>query len=390
MKKLFIIILCGFSFSLLQAQEDVKERNYSLNGYITNMQSFMMWDGIDGEWTIDNLIHNRLNFNWYPSDYCSLTVEAGNRFFTGDQVRLNPDFDDLIEEDRGIIDMNWNLFHKQSFVLNSQIDRALLTFEKGNLNVSLGRQRINWGRSYVWNPNDLFNSYSFFDFDYPEKPGSDALRIQYYTGATSSAEIVAKIDSTERISAAGLYKFAIGGYDIQFLGGLIDEQDYVIGTGWEGNIGSVSFKGEASYLHPKQQFSDTSGLFIASTSLSYFFSNSLMLQFEFLYNQQVETKGFADYYYQPASVKTLSFTEYNLFGNIAYPITPLLNASLSLMYYPEVNGFYTGPTFTYSLADNLDFAFIVQGFYLPGYENPITLEEDLKLTFAFLQLKYNF
>jgi hypothetical protein len=390
MKKVISIIISALLFLSANAQEEEKEKKYSANGYITNMQSFMMWDGIDGTWVNDNLIHNRLNFKWFPSEMFSVTIEARNRFFTGDQVRTYPDYDTFIEQDKGIIDMNWNIFSEPSFILNSQIDRAYVNFEKGNLNISLGRQRINWGRSFAWNPNDLFNSYSFFDFDYPEKPGSDAARIQYYTSETSSAELVAKTDSSQKVSAAGLYKFALGGYDIQFLGGMINEQDYVIGTGWEGNISSVSFKGEASYLHPKESFSDTSGVFVASASLSYYFSNSLMLQFEFLYNQQIETRDFASYYYQPASVKTLSFTEYNIFGNVSYPLTPLLNASLSAMYFPELNGLYAGPTLTYSLADNLDFAFIAQTFYIPDFQNPYTLEEDLKLTFAFLQLKYNF
>ena len=34
-----------------------------------------------------------------------------------------------------------------------------------------GRQRINWGQTFVWNVNDVFNAYSYFDFDYKERPG---------------------------------------------------------------------------------------------------------------------------------------------------------------------------------------------------------------------------
>jgi len=377
----FIFIL--YIFSNLFAQEEKKEKNYSLDSYVTNMQSVMIFDGIDGNWTNDNLIHNRLNFNWFPSEMFSVNIGARTRFFSGDQVKYTPDYAKKMEQDNGIIDLNRNFFSEQSFLLNSQIDRAYITFEKGNLNVTLGRQRINWGRSFVWNSNDIFNSYSFFDFDYPEKPGSDALRIQYYTSATSSAELVVKADSAKNISTAGLYKFAAGGYDFQIMGGMINEQDYVIGTGWEGNIKSISFKGEASYLHPKESFKDTTGIFVASTSFSYFFSNSLMLQFEFLYNQQSETADFSTYLSRPLTVKNLSFTEYSIFGNISYPITPLLSATLSGMYYPELNGWFVGPSLSLSLAENLDFAFIAQTFRIKDLNN-------LKLSFAFLQLKYNF
>ncbi len=386
---LFVFIL--FSSLSIFSQEEKKERKMSLNGYITNMQSFMIFEGVDGNWINDNLIHNRLNFKWFPSDYFSFDISARTRFLSGETVKYTPGYDEIMEQDKGIIDLNRNIFSENSFLLNSQIDRAFITFEKGNLNITAGRQRINWGRSFVWNPNDIFNSYSYFDFDYPEKPGSDALRIQYYTSATSSAELVAKIDSAENISAAGLFKFAAGGYDFQFMGGMINEQDYVIGTGWEGNISSVSFKGEASYFHPKTNFNDTTGIFVASASFSYFFENSLMLQFEFLYyNQQSGTADFASYYNQPLSVKNLSFSEYNIFGSISYPITPLLSVSLSGIYYPGINGFYVGPSVTYSLAENLDFAVIAQTFQIKDFTNPFTGEDDLKLSFAFLQLKYNF
>jgi len=388
MKKLTIILFLLITTTLFSQEE--KQKKYSLDGYVTNMQTFMIFDSIDGNWINDNLIHNRLNFNWFPNGNLTIKIGARTRFFSGETIKYTPDYGKNMQKDNGIINLNTNIFSENSFLLNIQIDRANISYEKGNLNITLGRQRINWGRSFVWNPNDIFNSYSFFDFDYPEKPGSDALRIQYYTGATSSAEFVVKADSAKKISAAGLYKFAAGGYDFQFMGGIINEQDYVIGTGWEGNIKSVSFKGEASYLHPKDNFNDTTGIFVASTSFSYFFSNSLMLQFEFLYNQQSETADFATYYNQPLSVKNLSFTEYNIFGSISYPITPLLNASLSGMYYPGIKGFYIGPSLTYSLAENLDFAIIAQTFRIKDFTNPFTGEDKLKLSFAFLQLKYNF
>ena len=54
--------------------------------------------------------------------------------------------------------------------------------------LTLGRQRINWGVNLAFNPNDLFNAYSLIDFDYQERPGSDAIRFQYFTNELSSFE----------------------------------------------------------------------------------------------------------------------------------------------------------------------------------------------------------
>lgn len=63
-------------------------------------------------------------------------------------------------------------------------------------------------------------------------------------------------------------------------------------------------------------------------------------------------------------VKSLSFVRNNLFWQVTYPLTPLLNGTLAGMYFPDVNGFYIGPSLTYSLSDNFDFSFIMQGFSL--------------------------
>ena len=377
---------------MLNLSAQGKEKKYSLDGYINNMQS-VMFDSLKGNWTNDNLVHNRLNFSWFPNNVFSVNVGMRTRIFTGESVKYIPGYADLLSRDKGIADLNTNFISENSIILNSQIDRAYLSFDKGNLSIKAGRQRINWGRSFVWNTNDIFNSYSFFDFDYPEKPGSDALRVQYYTGAASSAELVAKIDSSKKISAAGMYHFNLASYDFQILAGMISKQDYVIGAGWEGAIKSVSLRGEVSYLHPKKTFTDTTGLLIADISTNYTFENSLSLRIEILYNQQAQTGGissFQQYYYEPLSVKNLSFTEYNLFAGISYPVTPLFNVNVSGMYYPKIKGYFFGPVFSFSLSNNADISVLAQTFG-GNLKNPLTGNPKFKqITFAFLQFKYSF
>ena len=393
MRLIILLILLIFNITLFaQNKEQTKERKWSLDGYVTNMQSFM-FDSAGGNWTNDNLIHNRLNFKWFPVECFNFTLEARNRLLTGETVKYYPGYDKALEKDNGIIDLTKNFFSEKSVIFNSMIDRLYFSFEKGNLNITAGRQRINWARSFVWNPNDIFNSYSFFDFDYPEKPGSDAVRAQYYTSEISSAELVVKADSGKNISAGALYKTNIANYDIQFIAGIISEQEYVAGIGWEGSIKSVSFRGEASYIHPKDNFADTTGIAVISAGFDYTFSNSLFLQLEFLYNQQTENSGissFGEYYTRPMSVKNLSFTEYNIFASVSYPITPLFNVGVSTMYYPKISGYYAGVNLSYSFSDNVDFAFYVQNF-AGKLKNRFTGEiEKQQITLAFLRLKVNF
>lgn len=113
-------------------------------------------------------------------------------------------------------------FEGKSYVLNIAIDRLWLDFTHKNFQATLGRQRINWSQTFVWNPNDLFNTYSYFDFDYEEKPGSDAVRLQYFTSASSKAELLVKAGKDKKVTAAALYRFNKWKYDFQGLAGIFN------------------------------------------------------------------------------------------------------------------------------------------------------------------------
>jgi len=385
-----LIVLLFVNISV-NAQES-KERKWDLSGYVSNMQSIII-DSLDGNWVNDNLIHNRLIFNYNPVPSLTFNTEIRNRIITGETVKYMPNYAESMSKDPGIIDLSTNLVAENSILINSQIDRAILQYEKGNLSISAGRQRINWGRSFVWNPNDIFNSYSFFDFDYPERPGSDAIRIEYYTGAASSAEIAVKADSSGIITGAGLFKTNIKGYDFQFLAGIVNEEKIVFGMGWEGYIKSISFRGEASYIHPKDNFADTSGIFIADVSFDYTFENSLMIQTEVLWTKKDKSSqitGFNDLFNQPQGIENLSFSEFSIFTSATYPISPLLNVNLSAIYYPDLNGFFAGPNVSYSLTDNLDFSVTGQYFHSKIKDSTLNINQEINITLAFIRLKYSF
>jgi hypothetical protein len=374
-------------FPAISHGQDTIQHNWSLNGYVTNMQSFM-FQRFDGDWTSDNLIHNRLNFKWHNTvNSLNAVFELRNRFMTGESVKTIPDYAKMIDVDDGFIKLSDNISTGKSYILNSKIDRAYIDYTKGKFQLRVGRQRMNWGQCFTWNPNDLFNAYSFFDFDYVEKPGSDAIRLQYYGNSTSTFDLVMKADYNHKITSAALYRFNKWNYDIQFIGGILNEEDYVIGAGWSGNISGASFRGELSYFHPKQNFSDTTGFLLASLGSEYTFKNSFTLQFEVLYNQNKSSgmNSFADYFNTSLSVKNLSFSEISLMLQGNYPVTPLFNVSVAGMYFPKLNGFFAGPSFSYSLTDNLDFSFIAQSF-----AGQLEKGHTEYFHLGFLRLKWNF
>ena len=380
---------------LLHAQDSISNQlhgqdsitgNWSMNGYITNMQSFM-FQNVNKDWVSDNLVHNRLNFHWNStSNVFGLTVELRNRLISGESIKSIPNYIRTSTSDNGWVNLSVNFASGNSYVLTSKIDRAYFDLTLDKLQLRIGRQRINWGQCAVWNPNDLFNTYSFFDFDYIEKPGSDAVRLQYYTGNSSSAEMAVKADKYNRITAAGLYRFNLLSYDIQLLGGLMNSEDYVLGAGWTGNLGNAAFTGEFSYFHPIKNFIDSIGIVAISVGSNYTFSNSFTLQAELLYNQQRKSiSSFTDYYNMNLSAKNLSFSKFTAMLQGSYPITPLLNVSLSGMYFPDIDGYFAGPSLSYSLTENLDFSILAQSF-----TGKFSAGTSQTFNFIFLKVKLNF
>lgn len=369
-----IIINCSILFS----QE--RQSRFSLNGYVTTMQS-VIFDSLSGQFLNDNLLHNRLNFKANINDHLTFAAEFRNRLFTGDMVRIRQDFAEMTGADQGFADMSWNIMDERSFLLNTTLDRLWLDLNYGKFQTTIGRQRINWGQAIVWNPNDIFNAYSFFDFDYVERPGSDAVRIQYFPSSSSVAEIAVKADSDDEITAAGLFRFNKWGYDIQFLAGVDNSNDYVIGAGWSGVAGTFSFRGEGTWFKPMESPDDPTILLTAV--FDKVFENNSMAVLQVMYSNNPVLMNDLDFLYSGnITTKNLAFSELTLFGQFTWAVNPLLNIGISAMWFPDMDGYYAGPSLEYSLAENLGFSLIWQHF---GTGMP-----DNRINLGFLRLKLSF
>jgi hypothetical protein len=280
MKKILMILF--FSFCTLSMLFQQEKKAFSLNGYLTTMQS-AMFDSVKGTYLNENLIHNRLNFKAYFGDNITFGLELRNRIFTGDMVKSNSSYAELTGTDPGITDLSWNLANEKSILINTSVDRFWLDFNYKKFQASIGRQRINWGQTLVWNPNDIFNAYSIFDFDYIERPGSDAVRIQYYPQSSSAIEFAVKANYDNKVTAAGLYRFNRWGYDIQFLAGYFNSDDYIAGAGWSGAFGSVSFRGEATWFQSVKYFSDSTGKGLFTIGFDKVFKDNSIAQIQVMY-----------------------------------------------------------------------------------------------------------
>jgi hypothetical protein len=357
MQPIKYILLLLFIFPLTG---NAQLKKYSINGYIKDLYMYYKPEnpipGIEANHLSSNLIHNRINFAWYPSQNFTFALEARNRIFFGQLIREFPAYKEIVETDRGVVDLSGTVISGNEWFMHSMIDRAWIEYIKEKFQIRAGRQRINWGLNLVWNPNDIFNTFSYFDFDYEERPGTDAVKIQYFTGYTSSAELVYKFGKSSKENAiAGMYRFSKFNYDFQVLGGW-DGRDYIVGGGWTGDIKGGGFRGEISWFTPGNKTLDSEEAVIGSVSGDYTLQNGLYIHAAVLFNSTGTTgKAAGREFFDPnLSVKMLTLSRWNLFGQISYPFTPILTGNFSAITNPCDGSSYLGPAITWSLGNNLE------------------------------------
>ena len=386
--KQVILLLCFLQLNnLLSAQDTIPVQDtamiteteftaptsapkWQVTGYLKNLQTLLFFNNaypdlqqfkLIDTFLQDNLIHNRLNFEWFISDHWNFRADVRSRIFFGDLVRANPNYAATIDNaNNDYFDLSLVLLDKNSFVIHTMLDRLYLEYVDEKWEVRLGRQRINWGISTVWNPNDIFNAFSFTDFDYEERPGSDAIRVKRYLGFASSIEIAARaFDNWKEATAAALWKFNTKGYDFQLLAG-IAQNDWVMGGGWAGNWKDAGFKGEFTYFLPVEK--EGSSSFAATLGLDYSFKNSLYTNVGYLYNSNGATsENVTGLFSFQLSAKNLYPFRHAIFMQTSYPFTPLLNGGVALIYSPvKSQALFLNPTMTYSLAQNWDLDLVGQ------------------------------
>ena len=364
---LFIISIEGVSQKL--------NPSFSLNGYVKYLPAYMDYSFFESE--NNHLIHNRINFRGYFGDNLSIGIELRNRVF----------FNDIpsIQGDDGLVNMSYFIVREDNFVFNSMIDRLWLKYQKDKIEISIGRQRVNWGVNTIWNNNDLFNAYNFIDFDYIERPGSDVMRFIYTGDNLSSFELVYMPNERKGYALAGLYKLNSFGYDFQLLAANYFN-DIVLGGGWAGNIKNAGFKGELSYFFDKENIENSLSF---SSSLDYSTKNGFYFLGSYLYNSNgMNESNFLSLININANVlspKNLMPSKHSYLLQVNKPISPPLNMSLNILYGKGIKLLYVSPSLSYDISSNLDAGVIVQYFYLDNFGDFKNL-----LKGYYLQLKYSF
>jgi hypothetical protein len=341
-----------------------QEKTVDFKGYLKDVQTVSFSDNIDSI-TTGNYLYNRLMLRFLPFENLSAGIEARNRFFWGEIVKETPGFSEILEDENGLIDMSFTIADSKSLALNVNIDRLWINYQEKNFEARIGRQRINWGINLVWNPNDVFNTYNFLDFDYEERPGTDAIRFQYFTGMFSGLDLSISPGKTRQdMVAACRYSFNTRGFDFQFIGGVY-KKNLTTGLGWAGSISDAGFKGEANFFYPYEDMKQNHGILSFSTSIDRSFSSGLYLNGSFLFSSDAndDINDFAGLGFQTLSPMQLMPATYSFYIQSTYMFTPLTSGTMSVIYCPIVDALIFYPSFFYSIAENWDVDLVAQSLW---------------------------
>ena len=359
---LFILIV--LSCAAVSAKAQLFE-NLNISGYL---QATPVWisaelpEPLEGDSFLEYRLQNRLNIEWFLADKLSLDWEMRTRFFAGDLVNEIPFYREGVDTDLGYMNLSWLPADRDTWFVHYIPDRLNLDWYSDDWRVTFGRQRINWGINMATNPNDLFNIYSFYDFDYSERPGADAIRIQHFLGWASRIEVAYSPAKDARNSvAAALYAFNTRGYDIQVISGYYRHK-FAAGGGWAGSIGQSGFKGEIMGFFDLDEGAESEPVnLVAALSADYIFDNSIFLIVEGLYNKEGGRESFL-LLGEPITADNPSFSRFQFTAQGSYPFSPVWNGSLALVFYPDEEAVYISPSVSYSVAQNVDFNLITQIF----------------------------
>lgn len=380
-KRCFLVLI------FITAINSFAQSNFEFGGYAKYLFGTSKFPQLM-ERTYDHILHSRLNTKYFFDDSFSLTGEFRFRSFFGNSVENIPNYSSLIKTKQPLLDMDLMLWNTNKSIGYAEVDRLYLDYNANQFQVTLGRQRIAWGTSWVWNPTDLFNPLSILDFDYEEYPGTDAFRIQYYTGAVCKIEFaLAPTREKDKLTAAALLSHNAFDYDFNFLAGVKNNR-WIAGISWAGDIADAGFRGEITFQQKPKKLIEYENLYSTYNLLplsyknqaqisfvlsgDYTFPNSFYIHTEILYNT-IGTKDYAGLYIQEsAELGLLSPSRFLFFQEFSYNISPLSRISIFGILNPDDNSFVIVPSVSYSVITNLDLyvvSLIFEGNNLTQYGN---------------------
>ncbi|HCG5596440.1 hypothetical protein ACEV74_08325 [Vibrio parahaemolyticus] len=363
------------------------QKSWNFDGYIKYMATYSMPD--DQSNTLDHLLHNRLNFEYRFSPNWRVNVGLRNRALWGDALDI-PQYPELVALDNGYFDLSKN-WREDDVILNSQFDRLYVSWKSDDWSASVGRFRINWSMNTIWNPNDVYNAYSIYDFDYEERAGTDAIMVSKKLGFADGLDLVFSPSQESGQNSASLRYFSnVSGWDYQIIAGRA-RTDYILGAGFATDVYDAGLRGELTWFDPidaEYQGEPTHNNTVASLEADYSFGGvrNWMTRGAWLFISKPQDANSALAYLNlPLNAKTLSFTKNTFYADVSFDLTALNRFTLSASYYDD-GSYFAGLSSNYSLATDWQLLTVLQRFSGSGD----SLFGETPATLLFANIRYSF
>lgn len=273
---------------------------------------------------------------------------------------------------------SWNVIEDDQVLATSLFDRvnAKLSLSWGD--VTLGRQAITFGKTYFWNPLDVFFPFDSTQFDRDYKPGVDALRVDVPLGRFSGINLVGSAGPEIPLKPDGArndpkdaswYGSAvlgrafthIAGWDVSLQGGKV-YGGYHMGAGVVGDVGPIQVRCEGAQFLPMRATPLPPPLegdlfwshFLGVLGLGHRFENGLTLDFEYFYNGAGDPNDLNAALVRTQFGSSLQMSRH-LAGMVAqYEFTPLVTGRLAAISSLSDGSTQLQPIVTVSLSDEMD------------------------------------
>ena len=256
------------------------------------------------------------------------------------------------------------------------IDRLYMKFPIHNIDATIGKQRIAWGRGMIFRPTDTFNKPNPLSLS-GRKEGTNALLATMYIGDLSSLEFVAvpsdiyqKIDDEISIEHLKYCKYASRFLTNKFKSDISASYQYdgvpknhIFGIDMKGDI-KLGYHVEAIFIHNNDKFKDKGilercqGVF----GLDYSFWRKWILLGEYFYNglglekkTDLSDSGFM-------LLEDFTYRHY-LYSQIVYQHDMFLNARLFALWNMLDKSLILSPSIGYDLFQNADLQIYSQIFF---------------------------
>jgi hypothetical protein len=231
--------------------------------------------------------------------------------------------------------------------------------------------------NFLWNVNDVFNAYNFSDFDYEERPGTDAIVLTKYIKDLNQLDVaISPSRDFENYSVAARYRWNKNMYDFQVLSGKVQD-DFFLGGGWDGSIKNIGWKGELSTFYPINEgktFNDDLLTITGAFSVDYSWQNGWMVLGGYYFNStflNLDNYG-TNLTLINSSAKALLPLPHAMFLQTGKSLGALWRADLILLGLPTGDAVFLMPTLSYSVSESVDLSIVDQiilGSSIPGAQS---------------------